>query len=396
MSNAPDVRESSFFEEEDDSAIASSDPSPTKPALTSQQPLAPKPFPGALGLDSTTSRPTSLEVCPISQPTTTHSGEVVAPLLTSPQKQPLASDQPTIDSALPQFHPDDEVTIKPNGIGRGLYGEVWEVEHKGGSFAAKDYRSGLSEELKEMFMQKMLSLKHKSIVRYFGVCRMKDTNRFVVVMEKFPHSLKSLCQGQGGEKKELQPETKLLILGQVADGLAYLHSHNIIHGDLVPTNILMLTVPEYMAKIADCGNSLVERISTACTKCRLAKPSLLDYLSPETVAGDISKESDVFSFGHLTLYVVLQHEPHPLLKSIEKRKSITRSEVERRRKYFDEMCTNVRGNVLEPLVEWTKLCRIRRIFLWSLNPLCCPSARATSSIEIYRKKEVNNKVRSRT
>ena len=282
---------------------------------------------------------------------------MVVPHLPSSPKQPLASDEPTSDLDLPFFHPDDEVTIKPVGIGRGRYGEVWRVEHKGSCYAAKEYRSGFisPDELKEKFRQKMLNLKDENVVRYLGICRIKDTMRSVVIMELLPKNLKSVCEEK---RTELPPGTKLSILGQVANGLAYLHSLNIIHCDLIPTNILMLTEPEYTTKIADCGNSLAGPISTVGMGAHLDGAGVRDYLPPEALEGKISNEVDVFSFGHLSLYVILQHEPHPLKNpTYELKGQLTpRTEVERRQYYFSEIKTVVSGNVLQSLVQWIKLC----------------------------------------
>ena len=241
-----------------------------------------------------------------------------------------------------------------------MYGTVLGVEHKGSCYAAKEYHSGLigSRELQEIFTQEMLSLKHKNVVRYLGVCHIKDTERSVIVMEKFPKNLESICRRNEEEKTELQPETKLSILSQVADGLAYLHSQGIIHCDLIPTNILLLTEPEYTAKIADCGNSLVKPILDVRLEGRPEVAVARDYLSPEALEGEIIPEIDVFSFGHLTVYVILQREPHPLKNPTYKPKGkrIARTEVERREDFFDEMSTKVPGSVLEPLMEWAKKC----------------------------------------
>ncbi|CAI8013707.1 U-box domain-containing protein 33, partial [Geodia barretti] len=258
----------------------------------------------------------------------------------------------------PSFQPDDEVTFSSTSsesLGMGLYGEVLVVQHGGRKYAAKEYcrRFVAPEDLKKKFNASILRLNHPNIVSLLGVYKIRGTDRSVVVMEKFPQSLESVCED---ERVELEPRRKLSILSHIADGLAYLHLHDVTHGDLIPSNVL-LTVPDYTARISDYGNSLVRPISTACTEGRQDRTNLCDYLPPEAHEGEITDKVDVFAFGHLSLYVVLRTKPHPLKNQIYRlnRKLVPRTEVERRKDYFDEMCTKATG-VLAPLFDWTKMC----------------------------------------
>ena len=229
------------------------------------------------------------------------------------------------------------------------------VEHGSRKYAGKEYcrRFVAPEDLKKKFTTSILRLNHPNIVSLLGVCKIRGTDRSVVVMEKFPQSLESVCEDK---RVELEPRRKLSILSHVADGLAYLHLHDVTHGDLIPSNVL-LTVPDYTARISDYGNSLVRPISTACTEGRQDRTNLCDYLPPEAHEGEITNKVDVFAFGHLSLYVVLLRKPHPLKNQIYRlnRKLVPRTEVERRKDYFDEMCTKATG-VLAPLFNWAKMC----------------------------------------
>ena len=229
------------------------------------------------------------------------------------------------------------------------------MEHKAQKYAAKEYwrRFIAPEDLKKTFTENILRLRHENIVPLLGVCRISGTDRSVVVMEKYPLSLESLCEDR---RSDLQPSRKLSILNQVAAGLAYLHSHDVVHGDLIPSNVL-LTVPQYTAKISDYANTLVKSISTACTEGRQDCSNSCDYLPPEAFEGEITDKVDVFAFGHLSLYVVLQRKPHPLKNPIYKlnKETVARTEVERREEYIVEMKKKAVG-VLKALLEWTKMC----------------------------------------
>jgi serine/threonine protein kinase len=66
-----------------------------------------------------------------------------------------------------------------------------------------------------------------------------------------------------------------------------------------------------VAKIADFGTSVLIDNET----CLLTPfPGTTDYMPPEAADGDYSEKLDVFSFGHLSIYVLNQQQPCPLLR----------------------------------------------------------------------------------
>ena len=244
-------------------------------------------------------------------------------------------------------------------LGAGVYGKVLVVTHRGRQYAAKRYRSDFitPDTLEMRFTQKILSLRlnHRNIVSMLGVCRLKGTRERVVVMERFHQSLESIASGEKKELVQLKLETKISIISQIANGLVYLHGHGIIHCGIIPANI-MLTVPECIAKISDYGNSLVKSISEVSEDFHMDQSKRCDYLPPEAFAGQISDKVDVFSFGHLLLFIILQQEPHPLKNHIKNVGGIRvgRTELERREDFVIAM---LRGyNVPENLLRWTKSC----------------------------------------
>ena len=271
----------------------------------------------------------------------------------------------------PSLSTDDKVTPSSESLGMGLYGEVLVVEHNGRKYAAKEYSRRFinPEDLKEKFTDKILRLRHANIVSLLGVCCIRGTYRWVVVMEIFPQSLEAVCKD---ERVELDPRRKLSILSQVAEGLTYLHDHQVTHSDLIPSNILQ-TEPDYTARISDYGNSLVRPISTACTEHRHDHTHLGDYLPPDAYEGEITDKVDVFAFGHLSLYVVLRRKPHPLKNPIYKLngKLAARTEVERREDFL-EMRTQPIG-----VLEWTKMCLAdepaERPLIGKFSSYCCTS-----------------------
>lgn len=98
----------------------------------------------------------------------------------------------------------------------------------------------------------LFSLRHPNVVQYLGLCMLRDSGMPTVVMEYMSHSLHQLLQ----LTVDIPLPVKRSILGDVARGLAYLHSHNplVIHGKLTPTNILLTSA--MTAKISDIGAML--------------------------------------------------------------------------------------------------------------------------------------------
>ncbi len=97
----------------------------------------------------------------------------------------------------------------------------------------------------------------------------------------------------------LQPAILLCLL-DVARGLEYLHSCNIVHGDLKPQNVLLKTAGNdrrgFVCKLGDFGLSrmLPETVSHVDT----GSYGTVTHASPELLTdGRLTKACDVFAFG---------------------------------------------------------------------------------------------------
>ena len=184
----------------------------------------------------------------------------------------------------------------------------------------------------------MVELNHNNIVACRGVCFLPSTMLPVLVMEQMMTSLHAYLLRP--DNSGLPVERKVSFLLDTASGLEYLHSHTpaIIHRDLTAKNVLLDS--QLRAKIADFGNSRIMKLrSDSGLGSMTAEPGTLAYMPPEAMGGSTHYDSslDVFSFGHLSLFTVIQSPVHPLLPPIHTDPTGTlqaRSEVERREEFM--------------------------------------------------------------
>ena len=223
-----------------------------------------------------------------------------------------------------------------------------EVKYNSAIYAAKKFRGDLEirnfEEKLNMEFGILLQLEHDHIVRYIGFTILQDSEFPVLIMEKLATSLHAHLECEHA----IPLAKKMYILLGVGKGLRYLHEKGVFHRDLTARNVLLDQSNPPFPKIADFGNShitstnpIYERDSSV-----LYFPGTLFYMPPEACKKDgrHSNKLDVFSFGHLSLFVCTQTFPNDLLDStytIDREdgteKIRGRSEVDRRKKYFAEL-----------------------------------------------------------
>ena len=236
---------------------------------------------------------------------------------------------------------------KPTGIelGSGTYGTVIELRSAGETVAGKVFK--ISSYIKPQTMinklcgelSVMASVHHQNIVQYKGVCFLKNNTIPVLLMERLMSGLHAYLLEPTNLNVVLA--IKLSILCDVASGLVYLHSRipAIIHRDLTAKNILLDS--ELRAKIADFGNARIMDLDPEATpETFTGLPGTRDYMPPEAegVSTKYDPSLDVFSFGHLMLFTIIQSPVHPLLPSTytDDEGLHARSEVKRRQQYLDK------------------------------------------------------------
>ena len=106
--------------------------------------------------------------------------------------------------------------------------------------------------------------------------------------------------------KKLSEGNVIKLANQIADGLFYAHSKNVIHRDIKPQNILLSKTGKI--KIMDFGISETVRGSMSRIENSVSSGTLV-YMSPEQIKGrNVGREADIYSFG-VMLYELLSGMP---------------------------------------------------------------------------------------
>jgi serine/threonine protein kinase len=212
-----------------------------------------------------------------------------------------------------------EYDKKDDIIGSGSYGEVYRGWWQGKQpVAVKELTGTLTTEAeRELYREAgiMAHLAKLSIdpltVRLFGIV-MKKPN-YALVMEYVPNgTLFDLMQLQKERSKEKLPwDLCYQLAADIANGIALLHSQNILHRDLRSHNILLnITEGRLRAKLSDFGLSTVKHsVRTSSTQRKTQNVGTLAWMAPELHewTGEPSSASDIYSFG-MVLWELLTHQ----------------------------------------------------------------------------------------
>lgn len=139
--------------------------------------------------------------------------------------------------------------VREYKIGSGSYGKVvlYRSQVDGKHYAIKAFHkshllklrvapseTAMSDVLREVLIMKMLQ--HPNIVNLVEVIDDPTTDHFYMVLEYVEG--KWVCEGSG-PPGGLGEVTARKYLRDIVSGLMYLHSHNIVHGDIKPDNLLV-------------------------------------------------------------------------------------------------------------------------------------------------------------
>jgi serine/threonine protein kinase len=246
-------------------------------------------------------------------------------------------------------------------IGRGTYGKVRSTDR---GYALKLIK-GPSTYLTTEILNEILhppSLSHPNVIKYHDIYLLED--RIVIIMDRAIGDI-SRFNMIGYQK------TFLDLAFQVIIGLAYINSHNIIHRDIKPQNILYYRDgPNYRYVITDFGLATGRESLIDISDFNVYTPS---YRPPEiTLRMNYTAKADVWALG-CTLYEVYTGtrlfnniSPHEMILEIYQRLGMVNPESELYQpsidKFGDDLTKFEKG---QPLVDNTV---VNHLLLEMLNP----------------------------
>ncbi|KAK8867256.1 hypothetical protein M9Y10_010233 [Tritrichomonas musculus] len=151
-------------------------------------------------------------------------------------------------------------------------------------------------------------LNHPSIAKFVGFSpiNFQGSPNPIIITEYISNgTLKDIILSERKSKADFNwnDTKKLIALYGLASAMLYLHSHNVIHHDLRPENILM---DDKLYPKISIYNLLKPNVQNSQDEI---KSSIL-YSSPEKLTNQVpTKESDVFSFSMIAYEVMTSQEP---------------------------------------------------------------------------------------
>ncbi|KAG0597956.1 hypothetical protein M758_12G033000 [Ceratodon purpureus] len=212
-----------------------------------------------------------------------------------------------------------DVKLTTEKLGEGGEGSVYKVSWRNGTYAWKSFDHGTFERECEI----ALRILHPHVVHPFGRTSDVDGNQKCLLMEVLSEDLSRFAV----EKKRCDTFDRcplfsrvdtLDVLRQIASAIQFLHSRNVVHGDLKPSNILISHFEisdnsrHFLAKITDFGNAQFI-VSGESFKpggpgtTRYAAPEVLQWRRNAGVPFLYPKKSDVYSFGVVAFEVLTGH-----------------------------------------------------------------------------------------
>ncbi|XP_057374555.2 serine/threonine-protein kinase/endoribonuclease IRE1-like [Daphnia carinata] len=206
-------------------------------------------------------------------------------------------------------------------LGSGGFGSVYRGTYKGRSVAVKKIwiRHGRLQEVERELNNLRQLDNHPNVVKLFYFTRDKDFNYFA--LELCDASLDKVFLNENDPRKYKGPAlpNNFEIFSQLATGLQYIHSKQLIHRDIKPENILISVKhtdkgKNIKIKWADFG--LSREVSERGTFIMSAVRGTLLWFSPEeleNIGRDLRNEktkgfytSDVYALGLVFGYILLK------------------------------------------------------------------------------------------
>ena len=161
-------------------------------------------------------------------------------------------------------------------------------------------------------------VRHPHLVTLLGACLESST----LVYEFLPNGSLEDFLVCAEKRLNLPWQTRIRIIAEICSALTFLHKnkpHPVVHGDLKPANILLDV--NLVSKLSDFGISrhLLQSSPNNTTMYLTMHPmGTLQYMDPEFFAtGELTCQSDVYSFGIVVLRLLTGKPPDGIKKIVE-------------------------------------------------------------------------------
>ncbi|CAK9238357.1 unnamed protein product, partial [Sphagnum jensenii] len=210
-------------------------------------------------------------------------------------------------------------------LGEGSFGSVHETDWLGETYAMKIPKHGHCTECLELEIKALAGLQHPHVIRLVGCA--EEEGKQLYLMERMDKSLSKML-----EDCPLPLVQRVDMMLQIAEGVRYLHSKNVVHRDLKPENILvkrddsgpesLMLAPQvehfWIAKVSDFGCAK-EKMESMAYAGQTTNVGTTMFMAPEMYELENGVEqperfhpmkTDVYSFA-LICFVVLTSQSAP-------------------------------------------------------------------------------------
>ncbi|KAK2718040.1 hypothetical protein QYM36_006731 [Artemia franciscana] len=180
-------------------------------------------------------------------------------------------------------------------LGSGAQGAVFKGRLRGQVIAVKKVKDKQETEIRHL-----KQLNHPNIIRFLGICTQAPC--YAVVME---YCSKGTLHEYLRKSEDTTPVQTLDWAVQIASGMSFLHSRNIIHRDLKSPNVLLSN--DNKLKISDFGTSRVWSEASA----EMSFIGTYAWMAPEIIRKEpCSDKVDVWSYGVVLWELVTGETPY--------------------------------------------------------------------------------------
>eukprot|EP00842_Homolaphlyctis_polyrhiza_P004780 jgi/Hompol1/5302/HPOL_004321-RA len=197
----------------------------------------------------------------------------------------------------------DEVDIDFDScIGEGSFGKIFKAVWRHHTYAAKVFPVGTADSIEIIKKEASVwyPLNDSNVLKLWRVCL--NTDKPFIIIDLMDCDLASYLQTY----PETDASTRSWFILQLANGMQYLHSQNIIHGDLKANNVLVSQRGNVC--ITDFGMSFIKTLTTASTK---RSTGAVRWIAPEKYKRHYkpATSSDVFAFAMTCIEILTGRPP---------------------------------------------------------------------------------------